>query len=664
MRSGIMGQLKHSGGGIVAKFLVLLACLFFMCAVQNLGASQITTGGKTTWRVCLPPNAGTEERFAADELKCYVKEMSGARLFDTRSPSRPHTIRVGLRANLDSSDLPEPKKGFDGYSISITEQAITIAGENPRGVLYGVYDLLERLGCRWYHPAIDPKDPEVVPKNPDLTLPTGKWSESARIEDRVYWISGLAFQVMPETVAQLDWAAKNRYNGLSWQCIPEKIDEHLAEMESKGIFAGMKKRGLMFHGPGHSFPYFLATDKYFEVHQEWFGFRDGKRQPHGGSWPLTNFCMSNSDACDEFIRNTEVFVKKYPQFHWLDLLPIDGGFPCQCEECLKSTPTDLLIGLYNKLADRMKTVAPEVIVDCVPGYGQVTDPPTKVFPNANLAAVYAHWGRNHDQSYDDPYYSHKANLLTWASYFKRFMICSYYAANSHQPFTGPPFLHALEGDTKFMVEHGMTGALVLEYPFGFWWNNSFNVRMGGLYPYYYPNRDPRSELKDYALHYYGPKAGPLMSDYLLMIGSNENLEKTYRASRGEADDWEVNWFKDARKMLSRAAELAADDPTYSYRISKRASGLDMLIHLGASRQKITDIEKAVADVKEGRAQKADVEKQIAEARTLIADLISHAEKLGSLNDGVMDQDWMKGWTINRTYTDPLDRDEKLLQSMD
>lgn len=648
------------------KLLPLSACLILACTAHSCaaqGSCRITTAGKSDWRTYVSENAGPVERFAADELKRYIKEMSGVRLLSAVSSSRPRTICVGLRRDLKDADLPEPKPGFDGYGISITEQSITIAGDNPRGVLYGVYDLLERLGCRWYHPAIDPNDPEVVPKNPDLTLPVGQWSESARIEDRVYWISGLAFEVRPETVAQLDWAAKNRYNGLSWQCVAEKIDEHLGEMESKGIFSAMERRGLMLHGPGHSFPYFLATDRYFEAHPEWFGFRDGKRQPHGGSWPLTNFCMSNSDACDEFIGNVEAFVRKHPQFHWLDLLPIDGGVPCECEECLKSTPTDLLVGLYNRVADRLKTVAPEVIVDCVPGYGQVTDPPKEVFPNKRLAAVYAHWGRNHNQSYDDPYYSRRPNMLVWASYFKRFTICSYYAANSHQPFTGPPFLHAIEGDTKFMVEHGMTGALVLEYPFGFWWSNSFNVRMGGLYPYYYPSRDPRSELKDYALHYYGPKAGPLMAEYLLMVGSNENLERTYRASRGEADDWDVIWLNDMRSMLSRAAQLAADDPVCSYRISKLSSGLDMLIHLGGSRRKVQEIEKSVTEVKEGRAKNEDIEKRIAEARTVVADLISHAEKLGAKNDGVMDAEWIKGWTINRTYTERLNQAERSLAEM-
>ncbi len=634
-----------------------MVALCVMAARQSEAAmAQITKRGKTTWRIHMHANAGVVERFAANELTKYIHRMSGAGLTITGTNS-PNTVTLGLRKDLKITGLPAPKPGYDGYSILVEATRIVIAGDNPRGVLYGVYDLLEQLGCRWYHPAIDPKDPEVVPKNPDLKLPVGKWSESARIEDRVYWISGLAFKVMPESVAQLDWAAKNRYNGLSWQCIPEKIDEHLGEMKSKGIFTAMEKRGLMLHGPGHSFPYFLATDKYFDKHPEWFGFRDGKRQPHGGKWPLTNFCMSNPQADEEFIRNVAVFAKKYPQFHWLDLLPIDGGVPCQCEECLRSSPTDLLIGLYNKLADRMKTVAPNVIVDCVPGYGQLTDPPSEVFPSDRLAAVYAHWGRNHNQSYDDPYYSRRANMLVWTSYFKRFTICSYYAANSHQPFTGPPFLHALEGDTKFMVEHGVTGALVLEYPYGFWWSNSFNVRMGGLYPYYYPNRDPRSELKDYAQHYYGPKAGPLMADYLLMTGATENLERTYRASRGEADDADIIWLNDMRTMLTRAAQLTANDPLHSYRVSKLTSGMDMLIHLGGSRRKIQDIEKAVEDKV---SDKAAVRKQIADAKTMVADLIAHAEKIGVLNDGVVDAEWLKGWTINRTYTEPLNAAEKKL----
>ena len=86
-----------------------------------------------------------------------------------------------------------------------------------------------------------------------------------------------------------------------------------------------------------------------------------------------------------------------------------------------------------------------------------------------------------------------------------------------------------------------------------------------------------------------------------------------------------------------------------------------MIHLGGSRRTVQDIEKAVVEVKEGRAKKADVEKQIAEARKVTADLVSHAETLGARNDGVADAEWLKSWTINRTYTDRLDQAEKTLK---
>jgi len=622
----------------------------------------ITSEGKTSWRVYVPSKAGMVERFARDELKKYVKRISGADFADA-DQAISHTMFIGLRQDLKSAKgLPNPKPGADGYAISVSADSVIIAGDDPRGVLYGVYDLLERLGCRWYYPTLDPKDPEVVPKNPNLSLSTGKWSESARIQDRFYWTSGLAFWVKPErAIPQLDWAAKNRYNGLSWQCITENVATDLETMRKTGILAEMEKRGLMLHGPGHSFPFFLSTEKCFKEHPEWFGMLKGERKPHGGIWPAPNFCMSNPQAREEFIRNVVSFAKKHPEIARLDLLPVDGAVPCECPECAKSTPTDLLVGVYNEIADLLAKVSPGMIVDGVPGYGLLANPPDKVFPNGKWQAVYAHWGRNHATSYDDPDYDKRANMIVWQSYFPRFMICSYYAANSHEPFSGPPYLHSLEGDTKFMVEHGVTGAFVLEFPFGFWWNNAINVCMGGIYPYYYPKRDPRSEVRHYALNYYGPKAGPILAEFYLITGDNRNLDRTYRASRGEADEWDVIWLADMRSIIARAKQLAAKDPVYAYRVSKLDMVMEMLADLGPSRNTIIEIEKAAAEKDLDDAKKEEIRKKIADARTMITELLAHGERLAAMNVGLMDGDWLKGWMIERTFTGPLKDAEKKLK---
>lgn len=628
-------------------------------AVQAGQAAQITDGGKTRWRVYVPAGAGEVERFAASELRRYVELMAGARLGTAPDQKPPHTISIGLRKHLDAGKLPEPSPGADGYVLTISPEQIIIAGDNERGALYGVYDLLERMGCRWFVPAIDPKDPEVVPKQATITLGSGQWAEAAPIKDRILWASSLAFTIRPEAaIAQLDWAAKNRYNGLSWQCVPEKIDSDLEQMERDGILREMARRGMFMHGPGHSFPYFLPTERYFDDHPEWFGYQDGKRHPHGGQWPLMNFCMSNADARKMFIENVAAFAKKNPQIQRLDILPIDGAIACECEECSISTPTDLLVGLLNELSVRLEREAPEIILDSVPGYGLLEKVPKAAELNGKWAGMYAHWGRNHHTSYDDADYARRPSMLVWQSYYPHFSICSYYAANSHQPFNGPPFLHALRGDAKYMVEHGVAGHLVLEYPFGLWWNNAFNVRLGGLHSYYYPERTPEAELKDFALGYYGEKAGPLLAEFYHMLGSTQNLERTYRASRGEADEWDRVWLEEMRSMIRRAASLAEEDAVHAYRVSKLDAAFDMLQRMGDSRLKVNAAVEAAEKLKSGEGSAAEVRNLISEARLQAEDVLKQALEQAAREDGTMDGEWIKGWTIERTLLNPLNEAEK------
>lgn len=620
--------------------------------------------GKTSWKVLIPRSAGKVERFAADELIRYINMISGATLQKAERRRNANIIIVGVRTELDQKNLPEPKLGFDGYSIAISPETVVIAGDNPRGVLYGVYDFLERLGCRWYHPQLDPKDPEVVPKSANLSLPIGAWSESARIEDRYYWMSSLAFTIIPErAIAQLDWAAKCRYNGISWQCVWEKIDEHLDLMWSSGFFDEMGKRDILLDGPGHSFPHFLKTEDYFDEHPEWFGLKNGERQPHGGVWPSTIYCMSNREANETFMTNVESFVRKNPQFRQLDLIPSDGARPCQCERCQSRHATDQTVELFNELSERLEKIDPNVVLTTVPGYCPIELPPDKSVPNGKWQGIYAHWGRNHVCSYNDADYSRRQNLLVWASYFAKFQVCSYYAANSHQPFFGPPFLHALKADTEFFIEHAISGAFVLEYPFGFWWNNSFNVRMGGLYPYYCPERDPSTEVRDYAMRYYGAQAGRVLTEYFLMLGDNRNLERSYRASRGEADEGDMHFFREMRTMIERAAQLAAPEPVYAYRISKLAMGMDLLLRLAPTRSKIIAIEKAAEQCISTFSNTDAVRKMIAEAREMIASLEKEVERQAAAENGVISEEWLKGWILKRTYSDPLLVVEKKLEGI-
>ena len=91
-------------------------------------------------------------------------------------------------------------------------------GDNGRGVIYGVYDLLERLGCRWFYPTEDAADPEVVPQQDTLSLPAGSWAVASPMKYRICNGSEWFFEMQAApALKQLEWAMKARYNAMGWQ---------------------------------------------------------------------------------------------------------------------------------------------------------------------------------------------------------------------------------------------------------------------------------------------------------------------------------------------------------------------------------------------------------------------------------------------------------------
>ncbi|MDI6829077.1 MAG: alpha-glucuronidase family glycosyl hydrolase, partial [Armatimonadota bacterium] len=262
-----------------------LSALVFLIVVGfcNMGVAQtmeavIVTQGKSNWRIV---NVSDNEvcKFAAAELQRYLKEISGCEL--PLGAGNGPSIVLGIRKDLASdyeSLLPDSSSGFDGYAIAIIPDKIVIGGDNERGVVYGVYDLLERIGCRWFYPQQDPKDVEVIPRISTVSVEIGKTAIASPIEYRICNASSFFFEIDPSAMkAQLDVAMKARYNGMGWQCDHRTpVGEQYKQMEKSGVIAEIKKRGMVLHGPAHSYPHFLPNDL-FDEHPEWFGMRDGKR---------------------------------------------------------------------------------------------------------------------------------------------------------------------------------------------------------------------------------------------------------------------------------------------------------------------------------------------------------------------------------------------------
>jgi hypothetical protein len=649
--------------------IAMNAVLWFALAIAFASSAAepevaLAREGESQWRIFVPKSAGQTERFAAGEFRKYFGRISGAEITMIGNFDGEKTIFIGLRQELGKVDLPDAKPGSDGYRISVSAKNIVIAGETPRGVLYGVYDLLERLGCRWYQPTLDPKDPEVVPSNRNPALPQGSWSEAGKIELRVFNGSAFFFELKPEwMLPQIDWAAKNRYNGISWQAhhTPGSVGRQMEEMKNCGALAELDKRGLFLHGPCHSFPFFLSTDRYFKEHPEWFGLYKGERRKHGEELPLMNYCWSNPDANREFIRNVVAFLGKYPQYRIFCPVPIDGGKACECEKCQQRGAPNLLVELFNQLADELEKSSPGVTVEMVLGYGPAEHPPHDAKPNGKWSGLYAHWGRNHQQSYNDSDYARRSNLTEWASHFSKMGICSYYAAASHQPFNGPPFLRALEGDMDYLVGKAVREHYILQYPHNFWWNYSFDLAEAGLYSYYYPKRKPREQLQDYISQYFGKKSAPLLAQFFARLA--EDLELSYRASRGDGSIPLRKQLDELRKMI-REAQAVEKEPPYSYRLGKLLASHDMLRKWGGGLSHLKKAEAKLVEFEKQKGGREEVQEAVDFVKTYARELLDMAAAVEKKYPGVMQAEWLENWYVKRTLLEPLARLEAKLPKLE
>ncbi|MBY0277785.1 hypothetical protein K2Z84_20820 [Candidatus Binatia bacterium] len=264
---------------------------------------QLVQDGATPFRLEVVSPKRPEATFAAGELVTYLGKISGAALATAAAHDAAPRIVLGMRADLAPADrarLPKSAAGSDGYAIAVVggrAPRIVVGADQPRGLVYAVYDLLERLGCRFTHPQLEPSDPEIVPSRRDVELPAGRWAVASKVKYRtLLWHEWRrpardGLDTTPEDLAaQIDWAMKSRYNVFESAALELPPDHPLAR-----ALQAAKRRGMMLQSPGHNFDLFLPSDpETFAAHPDWFGLVDGNRMPHAlyGS----QFCWTSPGA--------------------------------------------------------------------------------------------------------------------------------------------------------------------------------------------------------------------------------------------------------------------------------------------------------------------------------------------------------------------------------
>ena len=262
--------------------------------------------------------------FAARELQRYVKEMSGAELPIVNAPSRKSAILLVSRPlERDKQVLDDPRE-VDHYRLDIDARNLRIDGASPRAVLFGAYDILERLGCGWCVPGDD-----VVPKRDTLRLAPLRMDTRPAFQYRMM----LDFPMLSvaQTIAISDWLAKNRMNWVR-EC-PNAHGEPTAWYERRErVVPELKQRGLRLIVGGHTMHTWLP-ETHFASHPEWFAHDSGVRKP-------PTLCVSNPEMTTELIQNMQRFLDRCPEVDVIDLWHTDSEVFCHCAKCTRGVVVD------------------------------------------------------------------------------------------------------------------------------------------------------------------------------------------------------------------------------------------------------------------------------------------------------------------------------------
>ncbi len=182
------------------KSLVAAGCLAFCCmlsACTQLGMTLVEQGWPRA-QIVLPDQPEKLEQLAAEELQHFVEKMSGAKLeIRTAEKVDPARVRILLggaaRGVIAAKKLDQALGGRrddlncrNGFVIVSGADYVAISGVEPSGTLFGAYELLERLGCRWFWPG---EIGQVVPTKPTIKVGTIDTVSVPSFDQRAQWFS-------------------------------------------------------------------------------------------------------------------------------------------------------------------------------------------------------------------------------------------------------------------------------------------------------------------------------------------------------------------------------------------------------------------------------------------------------------------------------------------
>jgi len=543
LQANMKGQLRMKA--IITLLLVLSAFL----SVTNSNALTLAERGKATATIIVGSDATATEKYAANELASYLKQISGADFITCSSPISVSGTKIFVgQTTIVKAMLPDVNwKSLSGDSILIRTKGnnLFLAGDRPRGTLYAVNTFLEDyLGVKWWTPSVNyvPRKSTVRINDIDLTYkPPFMFRDS-------YFVNVID--------GRSEFPVHMRLNG-HFQIIPPEQGGH-----------------YFIHGFVHTFNQMLPPAQYAKDHPEWYALVNGKRR-----FENAQLCLTNPEMKAEMIRVALSWIGCNPAAGLISISQNDApAGACQCEKCqaiVKETgsETGALIAFVNSVAEEIEKQYPGFLVETL-AYQYSRKPPTKIKPRKNviirLCTIECDFAKPLEGPTNKDF---MADLNEWKKISNQLFIWDY-VANFTSYIIPMPNFQVLAPNIRTFANNKVTG--LYEQGDGYNREASFcNLRLWMIaHLMWNPSLNPDKLMKEYLNGYYG-NAGPYLYKYIKVWEKALARENGFHGCGStrpfymNADD-----FADAFDLFEAAEKSVANDPVITERLKIQRLALD------------------------------------------------------------------------------------------
>ena len=398
-------------------------------AATRAQSLELARDGRTSYTIVVGASPTPPESLAATELSRYLGAMTGAHFSVATSSGGRKAIVIRVEPRVAGDRMATASGRVieeDEYSIAVHGDTLALGAGSGRGALYAVYDLLERLGCRWLAPELGfyRGSGEVVPSRPTLTYASrGEVHQRPAMALRTLDVEeGLSHD--SASLRQIvEWMPKARYNVLQVPADFGGGGRVRWDNWRSALTPELERRGIFIEVGGHGYQNYLNASmeggRVFAEHPDWFG-RDSSCAPSRSTRQVFN--SENANAVQFVIGNVVNYLRAHPEIDIFDFWPPDGARWADCDSLAPTrTPADRQPALVNALHDSLAKAGLPVRVEMI-AYSDLLEPPRIVALNPDVLVAFCPINQSFDAQIFDSSSTrnaaYAASIQRWRTSFR------------------------------------------------------------------------------------------------------------------------------------------------------------------------------------------------------------------------------------------------------